>query len=93
MAKKTRKARKMSGPMITQPVASEQGEEMSALTAASATRARPVSNAPIRTLTMAQAAVTFRTEYKYVLSDLRRTAILAAILFTAMIVLALVVTW
>jgi len=93
MAKKTRKARKISAPTIAQPAGGEQAGGMTAAAPAGVTHARSTYMPPARTLTMAQAAVTFRQEYKYVLSDLRRTAILAAVLFVAMIVLALIRIW
>jgi len=87
MAKKTRKAVKTTRPMIVQPPA---GEQDAAAAPAAAPRVRPASAGPARTLSMAQAAVTFREEYHYVIADLRRTAILAAAMFVAMIALALI---
>jgi hypothetical protein len=88
MAKKTRKAVKTNRPIVVQPEAGEQAATPA--TAVAAPRSRPVSSASPRTFSMAQATITFREEYHYVIADLKRTAILATFMFAAMIVLALV---
>jgi len=88
MAKKTRKARKTSGPMIVQPPAAPAAGQTTPTTPIARPKAAPVQ--PARTMSMAQAAVTFREEYHYVLADLKRTAITAVALFATMIILALI---
>ena len=87
MAKKTRKAVKATNkPKVVQPAASIDG----ALPAAPAVAPRVKPATPSRTLNMAQAAVTFREEYHYVIADLKFTAILAVAMFAVIIILALV---
>ena len=54
-------------------------------------RPRPASTPAARkAVTMAQAAVNFREEYHYVVSDLRRVAILAAAVFVILIGLSFI---
>jgi len=88
MAKKTRKAVKTNKPKTVRPAANVQAAPTTA--PAAPPRVKPASATSTRTMSMAQAAVTFREEYRYVFSDLKRTAILAAAMFAVMIILAFV---
>jgi len=90
MAKKTRRARATSRPAPVRPAAGEtQRETMPAPTTAVA-RPKPASAAVARVMTMDQAKEAFRQEYRYVISDLRTTGILAGALFATMVILALI---
>jgi hypothetical protein len=91
MAKKTRRARQASSSKIVnvQPAV---GVVQPAAVAAQpiATRPRAGSIQVNRAEYMAQVKASFSQEYHYVVGDLKRTGILAAALFAAMIAIALI---
>jgi len=75
--------------------------EAAARRAAPASRSTPVGGsrassasrpAPLSVSTAAAGPVDFGQEYRYVLGDLKRIAILAAVMFAALVVLALILT-
>jgi hypothetical protein len=87
MAKKTRRARKGSVQIQAQPATS-----VTASTPAMVARPSAMNSRPNGHTVMAQAAVNFREEYHYVVSDLRRVAVLAVAMFAVLVVLALIIT-
>jgi len=88
MAKKTRRARKASQQQRAQQQTRTQQYE-DAPAGAVAAKPRPRSGGKLSgTLTAAQAAISFRDEYHYVVADLRRVGILAVVMFAVLIGLA-----
>jgi len=91
MAKKTRRARQASSAKIVnaQPAV---GAVQPAAVAAPPIVARPrAGNIQVnRAEYMAHVKANFSQEYRYVLGDLKRTGILALVLFAAMIGIALI---
>jgi hypothetical protein len=81
-----------AGPRVQQDVeAAAQAAAVSKAT--SAGRATPVSRAtPVAAASAATTTTNFAQEYHYVLGDLKRIAILAAVMFAILIILALVLT-
>jgi len=83
MAKKTRRARKASGSAARRTTVVEAPEAAPTRAA----MAKPAAQ-PSRSTGVQQAAVNFREEYAYVLSDLRRVGMLAAAMFAVLIILS-----
>ena len=89
MAKKTRRARKASQQQRVQQGTQTQHENAPAAAVAAMPRANRVSRAT-HSITAAEAAISFRDEYHYVVADLKRVGILAAVMFSVLIALAFI---
>ena len=88
MAKKTRRARK-SGSQLRRAQQPQAGQRQEAPAPAVAAEFRSdTEHQALRGSTAAEAAVNFREEYHYVLSDLKRVGILALIMFAVLVSLA-----
>jgi hypothetical protein len=88
MAKKTRRARKATQQQRVQQGTGNQHETAPAAAVAATPRVNRVSRTT-PTITTAQAAISFREEYHYVVADLKRVGILAVVMFAVLIGLAL----
>lgn len=86
MAKKTRRARKSSRQRKTRTVQTTQHEQAPAKAVAGTFT--PAESYGASRTTTAEAAVDFRKEYHYVLTDLKRVGILALAMFALLIGLA-----
>jgi hypothetical protein len=91
MAKKTRRARKASQQQRARrqaESATQQYENAPAGAVAAKPKARGGGRIAGSGLTAAQAAISFREEYHYVVADLKRVGILALVMFAVLIGLA-----
>ncbi|OGO40189.1 MAG: hypothetical protein A2Z04_08670 [Chloroflexi bacterium RBG_16_57_9] len=90
MAKKSRRERRAGKPTATPRVPRSQPTS-APIPKISPAGIQPRSSAPTRAAAPVTRTVTdFREEYRYVAQDLRRIAVLAGVIFTALIVLSFV---
>lgn len=91
MAKKSRRERRVARPPAAPRVMpSQPGSAPAASISPAGVQRNPAVSATRTATPVSRTIVDFREEYRYVVQDLRRIAVLAGVIFTSLIVLSFV---